>query len=184
MAVVIRRAKPEDAAAIARVHVESWRSTYAGLLPERLLLKLSNAQHESRWWRHVLGHFRRSHFVYVAEDPRDGVVGFISGGAARDRELDYDGEVYALYLLDEYHDAGIGAALFQRLSARMLRECGPGMVVWVLSANPSRYFYERLGGKRIATRRDRMGGAEVEETAYGWVDVTQLVAIGRPDPTR
>ena len=85
MAVVIRRAKPEDAAAIARVHVESWRSTYAGLLPERLLLKLSNAQHESRWWRHVLGRFRRSHFVYVAEDPRDGVVGFISGGAARDR---------------------------------------------------------------------------------------------------
>ena len=56
----IRRARPDDAAAIARVHVESWRSTYAGLLPERLLLKLSNAQHEARWWRHVLGRFRRS----------------------------------------------------------------------------------------------------------------------------
>jgi ribosomal protein S18 acetylase RimI-like enzyme len=184
MTMVIRRARPEDAAAIARVHVESWRSTYAGLLPERLLLKLSSARHEARWWRHVLGRFRRSHFVYVAEDPREGVVGFVSGGAARDRELEYDGEVYALYVLDEFHESGIGSALFQRLSERLLRECGPSMVVWVLSSNPSRFFYERLGGKRIATRRDRMGGAEVEETAYGWVDIAQLVALGRPDATR
>lgn len=182
--MLIRRARPEDAAAIARVHVESWRSTYAGLLPEKMLLKLSNAQHESRWWRHVLGRFRRSHFVYVADDAKEGVIGFASGGAARDRELDYDGEVYALYLLDEFHGAGIGRSLVQRLSARLLRECGPSVVVWVLSANPSRYFYERIGAKRIATRRDRMGGVEVEETAYGWVDVAQLVEPGRPDATR
>ena len=182
--MLIRRAKPEDAAAIARVHVESWRSTYAGLLPERMLLKLSNAQNESRWWRHVLGRFRRSHYVYVAEDVRDGVVGFASGGVARDRELHYDGEVYAIYLLDEYHNAGIGTALLRRLSARLLRECGPSVVVWVLSSNPSRYFYERLGGRRIATRRDRMGGAVVEETAYGWVDVAQFVELGRPDARR
>jgi GNAT superfamily N-acetyltransferase len=176
----IRRGRPEDAAAIARVHVESWRSTYAGMLPENLLLKLSSAQHEARWWRHVLGRFRRRHFVYVAEDDRAGVVGFVSGGMARDRQLGYAGEVYALYLLDEYHGLGIGTALFRRLSARLLRDCGQGMVVWVLNANPSRYFYERLGGRRIATRRDRMGGAEVEESAYGWADVTHLVAFGKP----
>ncbi|MCH7961702.1 MAG: GNAT family N-acetyltransferase, partial [Planctomycetes bacterium] len=60
----IRPARVEDAAAIGPVHVESWRSTYAGLLPERMLLKLSNAEHESRWWRHVLGRFRRKQFVY------------------------------------------------------------------------------------------------------------------------
>jgi len=177
--VIIRRARVEDAAAIARVHVESWRSTYAGMLPERLLLKLSSARHEQRWWRHVLGRFRGRHYVYVLEDETAGVVGFASGGASRDRELAYHGEVYALYLLDEYHGRGLGRALFLRLAARLLRDCGSSLVVWVLGSNPSRFFYEAMGGARVAVRTERMGGAEVEEVAYGWRDIEQLVAVGR-----
>lgn len=174
----IRRAKVEDAAAIARVHVESWRSTYAGMLPEKMLLKLSSAEHEQRWWRHVLGRFRRNHFVYVAENEVDGVIGFGSAGSSRNRELGRSGEIYALYVLDEYQGIGIGKALFLALSERLLEKRGPSLVVWVLSTNPSRYFYESLGGRRIATRKDRMGGVEVEETAYGWEDVSQLAAAG------
>ena len=177
--MLIRRARIDDAAAIARVHVESWRTTYAGMLPQRMLLKLSSAEHEARWWRHVLGRFRRRHFVYVLEDEAAGVVGFASGGAARDRELAYDGEVYALYLLDQYHGGGFGKALFVALSARLVKECGPSLVVWVLGSNPSRFFYEALGGRQVARRTDRMGGVEVEEIAYGWADAGQLVVLGR-----
>jgi hypothetical protein len=33
-AVTIRRAVREDARAIARVHVDSWRTTYRGIVPE------------------------------------------------------------------------------------------------------------------------------------------------------
>ncbi len=177
-ATFIRRGRVEDAAAIARVHVESWRSTYAGMLPEKMLLKLSSAEHEQRWWRHVLGRYRHNHFLYVAENESDGVIGFASGGSSRDRELTHTGEVYALYLLDQHHGKGIGKALFLALSERLLAKRGPSLVVWVLSNNPSRYFYENLGGRRIATRKDRMGGVEVEETAYGWEDVGQLAALG------
>jgi L-amino acid N-acyltransferase YncA len=180
MTTIIRVAAPADAAAIARVHVDSWRSTYAGLLPERMLIKLSNAEHESRWWGHVLGRHRRKQFVYVAENDRDGVVGFVSGGPCRDRELSYRGEIYAIYLLDEFHGVGIGRALLLSLSDRLVRERGPSLLVWVLSSNPSRYFYESMGGKRVATRVDRMGGVEVEETAYGWEDTTELATLGRP----
>ncbi len=181
MTTIIRPATPTDAAAIARVHVDSWRSTYAGLLPERMLLRLSNAEHESRWWRHVLGRFRRKHFVYVAEHDRDGVIGFVSGGTCRDRELSYRGEIYALYLLDEHQGVGIGKALFLTLSDRLVRERGRSLLVWVLSSNPSRFFYEFMGGQRVATRKDRMGGVEVEEVAYGWEDTTELATLGRSD---
>lgn len=178
--ISIRRARADDAAAIARVHVDSWRSTYAGMLPEDMLVKLSSAEHETRWWRHVLGRFRRRHYVYVAVDAQEGVVGFISGGPSRDKELGQDSEIYALYLLDEFHGSGVGRDLFLRLANRLYRECGPGLAVWVLSVNPSRFFYEAMGGQRIATRCERMGGAEVQETAYGWADMTELVAVGRP----
>jgi len=177
--ITVRRGRGEDAAAIARVHVDSWRSTYAGMLPEDMLLKLSSADHEARWWRHVLGRFRRRHYVYVAVDETDGVIGFISGGPARDSVLGPQAEIYALYLLDEYQGRGIGRALFLRLATRLNGECGPGLVVWVLSENPSRFFYEAMGGRRIGRRTERMGGAEVQETAYGWADMAELGVTGR-----
>jgi len=182
-AITIRRARIDDAAAIAHVHVETWRSTYAGMLPEDMLVRLSSAAHEARWWRRVLGRFRRRHFVYVAEHADDGVVGFISGGPSRDRNLREDGEVYALYLLDEYHGRGIGRALFIKLAARLKRECGPSLLVWVLSSNPSRFFYEAMGGRRIATRDERMGDVAVTETAYGWVDTGELVTPDQTGPS-
>jgi len=178
--ITIRRARIEDAAGIAHVHVESWRSTYAGMLPEDMLIRLSSAEHEARWWRRVLGRFRRRHFVYVAEHTDAGVIGFISGGPSRDRNLQEEGEVYALYLLDEYHGQGTGKALFIKLAARLKRECGPSLLVWVLSTNPSRFFYEAMGGRRIATRDERMGDVAVTEAAYGWADTAELVASDQP----
>ena len=179
--ITVRRGQAGDAASIARVHVDSWRSTYAGMLPEDMLVKLSSADHEARWWRHVLGRFRRRHYVYVAEHETDGVIGFISGGPARTSVLDQEAEVYALYLLDEYQGEGIGRALFLRLATHLNRECGPSLVVWVLSQNPSKYFYEAMGGRRIGRRSERMGDAEVQETAYGWADMAELVSVGRSE---
>ena len=178
-AIIVRRGRADDAASIARVHVDSWRSTYAGMLPEDMPLKLSSADHEARLWRHVLGRFRRRHYVYVAEHETDGVIGFISGGPARESGLDPEAEIYALYLLDEYQDEGIGRALFLRLATHLNREYGPSLVVWVLSENPSRYFYEAMGGRRIGRRTERMGSVEVQETAYGWADMAELVIVGR-----
>ncbi len=179
--MIVRRARIEDARAITRVHVESWRSTYAGLLPDDVLLRLSDNRNETRWWRHVLGRIRRRHFVYVAVDETDGVVGFASGGPSRDRELNATGEIYALYLLDSHHGAGAGKALFLRLARKLRRECGNSLTVWVLARNPSRFFYEALGGRRSAVRMERVGKEEVEAVAYEWDNVDALFESSSPD---
>ena len=172
----IRQATEADAARIARIHVESWRTTYAGLLPDRVLLNLNSAEHESRWWRQALGRHRRNNFIYVAEDEGHGVVGFGSAGPSRDAALHYRGEVYTLYLDDSFHGEGIGRRLFTALSERLVVERGPSMVVWVLKGNPSRFFYQALGGKIVARRRSSFAGAPIEELAYGWEDARTLVA--------
>ena len=43
--------------------------------------------------------------------------------------------------------------------------------LWVLSGNPSRYFYEAMGGKPIAERKEAFAGTMLDETAYAWLDL-------------
>jgi hypothetical protein len=41
MSLVIREAAPADAPGIARVHVDTWRTTYQGIVPDQFLARLS-----------------------------------------------------------------------------------------------------------------------------------------------
>src|SRR5215212_6141546 len=79
-ALVIRRAKPVDAAEIARVQVQSWREAYAGIIPQPYLDRLSVPAHE-RHWRQSLG---GGEWAFVAEWERR-IVGFANGGLSRVR---------------------------------------------------------------------------------------------------
>lgn len=75
----VRMATVNDAAAIARVHVDSWRTTYAGIVPDDFLAGLSYASREQRWRELLSG----VSVAWVAE--ADGaVVGFAAGGANRE----------------------------------------------------------------------------------------------------
>lgn len=177
--VTIRRASIEDAAAIARVYVDCWRSTYAGLLPDDLLLRPNAVEREERWWRRSLSRRRGGLLVFVAEDSAHGVIGFASGGPSRDRGLDYGGEVYTLYVDDDFQGLGIGRRLFVVVSERLAAGARDSVVVWVLNGNPARFFYEALGGKCVARRGGVMGGEPIEELAFGWEDVSELIALGK-----
>ena len=48
---LVRQAEIGDAAAIARVHVASWRTTYRGLLPDEFLDSLDEGRYTERWLR-------------------------------------------------------------------------------------------------------------------------------------
>src|SRR5229473_2311177 len=125
---MIRAATLTDASAIARVHVASWRSTYEGLLPNEFLASLSEASYEERWKR-VIGEGTSK--VYVAEDGAD-MVGFASGGRERAGEKGYEGEIYAIYVLDAAQRRGFGRELV-RATVGGLRELRlADMIVWVL----------------------------------------------------
>src|SRR5579864_2107112 len=104
---MVRPAGIEDAAAIARVHVSTWRTTYRGMLPDEFLASLSEANYAARWKR-VVGD--RTTRVYVAEDA-DGMAGFASGGRERAGEDGYGGELYALYVDDRAQRRGHGHEL-------------------------------------------------------------------------
>ncbi len=171
MEALIREARAEDARAIAQVHVESWRTTYRGLMPEEVLARLSVEDRENAW----IGILRdRTKFTYVAESERS-VVGFANGGPERTKDPEYSGEIYAVYLLEEHQRRGIGRTLVHALAERLVREGLSSILVWVLTENPACRFYEALGGAFVRNRKRRVGGVDLDHVAYGWKEARLLV---------
>jgi ribosomal protein S18 acetylase RimI-like enzyme len=170
---MIREARPEDAAAIARIHVDSWRSTYKGIVPDEHLAGLSYERRE-QGWREALSNPDNRSFVYVAEDEAGNVVGFASGGPEREGHPDYKGELYAIYLFAQFQRRGLGRQLTQAVARRLLKAGISSMLVWVLADNPGRAFYEALGGTYLSEKKITIGEKELVEVAYGWRDIRVL----------
>ncbi len=166
--VAYRRAEPSDAPRLADVHIRTLLVTYRGIDPREWLdsLRAQLRERELRW-RERLEKLPEEP-VLVAVDPRAGIVGFALGGAARKPSYDYDGELISLYLLPEHQRRGIGRELVRRLVRDLLAAGFQRILVRVLSANPARHFYERLGAYPIGTTTVEIGGAQLEESLYGW----------------
>ncbi|WP_274651022.1 GNAT family N-acetyltransferase [Paenibacillus humicola] len=112
----IREANAIDAPAVARVHVDCWRSTYKDLIPADFLQGLSYRSREERW-RRRLEHPPDRSTLFVAEDHAGRILGFADGGPERSGDPEYDGELYAIYLLPEHQRKGIGRRLFRSAAA-------------------------------------------------------------------
>jgi len=177
--ITIRPARLKDARSIAQIYVESWRNTYAGMLPDKYLLRPDWEEREFRAWRHQFIRQGRGDVVLVADDSAAGVVGFVSAGPTRHPALPFRGEIYTLYLRPDYHGQGLGKRLFISAARRLMTIAGPSIVVWVLKPNPARFFYGALGGRFIARRSSSFAGQAIEELAYGWEDVGAVVALDR-----
>ena len=164
-----RSATIDDAAAIARVHVASWRSTYQTLLPGDFLESLTETDYADRWRRFIGGGSSRVYVVEPEDSAESGVVGFASAGRERAGEVGFTGELYAIYVLDEFHRRGYGRELV-RASVEGLQEMGlTDMIIWVLRDNqPARHFYERLGGAYVRALPITIGSVTLEEVSYGW----------------
>jgi ribosomal protein S18 acetylase RimI-like enzyme len=191
--VVVREGRPEDAAGIARVHVDSWRTTYAGILPAAFLANLSYEQRERQWDAWIASAASGEGVVCVAEETLPmatgpearQIVGFASGGppAQQTRRLapTYDGELQTIYLLRSHQRRGLGRRLFRFVAERVASGGARSLFLWVARENSSRAFYEALGGRPIAETSAEIFGQAVDEVGYGWDDIRRLVSrLGTP----
>lgn len=172
--MIVRPARLNDVRAIARIHVDSWRTSYAGIVPEDFLAGLRYESREAMWQRNLENPDWRS-TLYVAEDVPGQVVGFACAGPEREGDPHYTGEVFAIYLLHTAQGKGMGRALMQAAAQWLLAHGYPALLVWVLAANDrARGFYEALGGQYVREKDIDIGGARLLEIAYGWHDIGQL----------
>lgn len=182
LAFDIREATPMDSEAIGRIHVETWQATYAGMLDPGYLARLDAGTWATRW-RESIGRLRagtaRRGKVLVVTAPGQGAIGFGSCGRARSHTLPYDGEIETLYIHPDWQGQGLGrellVALFEELSAAGFLSA----LVWVVAANPSRFFYEAMGGERLAEKNEPFAGRPAPQIAYGWDDLATWLAAWR-----
>lgn len=171
----IRHAHAEDASAIARIHVETWRHAYAGIIPSAYLSCLSIPRRASHWTT-ILANLEIAACVLVSEDDAGQVAGFAYAGPERLNNPQYRGEVYTLYVLPTQQQRGMGRALMEAAAKRFCANGINAFLVWVLGANrPGRKFYERLGGKVVDHRTIEIGGVTFEDVAYAWLDTASLL---------
>lgn len=166
----IRPAALADAEQIARFHVESWQQTYHGLMPAEFLDNLSIQQRFDTWTR-MLGELAENNFVFVLENEQGQTAGLVASGSEREARPGYAGEIYAIYVAHELHGQGWGRQLFERAIQDLKQRGFASMMLWVLKENPSRGFYERLGGEVIGEKEVEIGGAKIVEVAYGWAKI-------------
>lgn len=174
--IAIRRARPSDAPGIGAVHVASWRSTYAGVLPDDFLAHLSVARQTAYYERAIrIGLGVHVAVLSIPEMPGSTrVVGFSTARRNRASAV-AEGEVETLYVTDDWKEHGLGRMLL-RASAQHLAAMGcKSAFAWVLRDNPATFFYERLGGKRVAMSTTRVGGSDVPQTAYAWDPIERLI---------
>jgi ribosomal protein S18 acetylase RimI-like enzyme len=171
--IIIRKAEPKDVSAIAKVHVDSWRTAYAGIISDEYLANLSYDKRE-RTWQDVIS--KQESLTFVAEIAGKKIVGFVSGGLSRMEDSAYLGELFAIYLLKDFQGQGIGRRLVQALVDGFLEQNIESMLLWVLTENPACRFYESLGGKKIAEKKIDVGSQILSECAYGWKDLRVLLA--------
>jgi len=170
----IREATAMDGREVARIQIETWRASYAGLLPKEYLIGLS-LEERAAWWREAIARKREGQ-SFVALVPEGAVVGFGTCGPARHCRFGLQGEVYSLYVDLDWQNRGIGrrllARLFEELAARGWRSA----MIQVLTANPSRYFYEAMGGQVVGEGHEYFGGTKLAILAYGWPDLQEWLA--------
>jgi len=175
--VTFRAAGPFDASRLADVHLRSVLVADRGICAEDHLARRSEqlVERERRWREQLTS--RPDEPVLVAERDPFGIVGYAVGGATRKPSFGYDGELVSIYLLPEHQRQGIGRELVRRM-VRTLHERGfERVLVRVLSANPSRHFYERLGAYSIGVTQVAVGDQELEESLYGWPDAAHAFDV-------
>ncbi len=172
---MIRPATPDDADAIGRVHVQAWRETYPGIVPDAVIAARDPLERAALWRRVIAA----GEIVLLAHDDTGALLGFANAGKQREPEiLPFAGEINAIYLLQAAKRRGLGRALMRSAAQALLARGLASASLWVLDGNATAHaFYTSLGGRPVLHRAfPEPAEWPGTETAYAWSDLAPLAA--------
>lgn len=164
----VRTAVLDDVNAMGSVHTESWKTTYAGVVHQSFLDSIDiNARIQGAVNRvNNLG----TDCLVLVENENKKVVGFAQVGPCREKNVESDGELYAIYLYQQYQGKGGGRLLFEASVAKAKLRGYSKMMVSVFEQNmSSRKFYEKMGGKYIGSDHVDIEEYRYPTSTYLWI---------------
>lgn len=177
----IRKALIGDVEGSIDVNIKTWQTAYKGIIKDETLNRLDeNREVRIERFKKEFGECDVEgkiiqHAVAVEADQ---VVGFVTYGKCRDGSehgLDNASEIYAIYVLEEYQGKSIGKKLVHYV-VEQLQNTGEydKLVIWTLKDNPSRGFYEHLGGKQRLEKVIEIAGQSLDEVGYLYDSLAEL----------
>jgi GNAT superfamily N-acetyltransferase len=139
----LRPAAPEDAMAVARVHVRAWQVGYRGLMPEDYLAGLRAEERAQRYDFTASDPARPRTLVAVEADT---VLGFVTHSPARDEDAAGQGEICALYVEPDCWGRGIGRMLAAAARSDLYGLGFRKAVLWVAAGNARAEQFYRSDG--------------------------------------
>jgi ribosomal protein S18 acetylase RimI-like enzyme len=163
--MLLRPAEPEDAIAVARVHVRSWQAAYRSLLPA---VYLDNLRPEDR----------AQQYDFASRDPLkprtivacdEGLIlGFATTMPSREPDLKDHGELCALYVDPEHWDRGFGVVLVSAARTGLFQLGFRNAVLWIMDGNirAQRFYQIDRWAPDGVRKRDSIWGVTVDEIRY------------------
>jgi GNAT superfamily N-acetyltransferase len=168
----IREATIDDVPQIAYVNVETWLTTYKGIVPDKFLQERKEKIEETVEW--IREKIEEDNIKAVVCEKDNKIAGFATYGRERDGDLACKGEIYAIYVLEGYQKKGLGKEIFKQVVKNLISIGINNILIWALEENKSCSFYEKTGGKIVKRRNIKIGGKELKEVGYGWNNLNEL----------
>ena len=140
----LRSATLVDAAAVARIHVESWNIAYRGIMPDDVIAR-TDLTYRTKFWGERIADPEWPVFVITEEGE---IVAFCQMIPSRDPDDDPTrvGHITSLHVVPQLRGRGHGRALVDHVLAEFRRRGFAELTLWVLEENLSaRQFYEKYG---------------------------------------
>ena len=161
----LRRAEPDDAMAVARVHVRSWQVAYRKLLPDDYLDQLRPEDRAKTYDFASLDPLKPRTVVATEEGV---ILGFATTMPSRDADLPEHGELCAIYVDPERWGQGIGVALLSAARTNLFALGYRRALLWVLAGNAraERFYSIDQWVADGRCRTDSVWGVTVNEVRY------------------
>lgn len=158
---MIRIAVPSDVQQIAEVHVQSWKETYVGMIHQHVIDEYS-VKKRLQLWQQLVNDANHRLFVYEQDGK---IFGFLDGYLNPNNHI---AEIKAFYFLKQIKGQGIGRAMFEKFYQLINVKQHQLLQLGVINQNPSRYFYEKMGGSVIGEEEIPEYGEGISELFYEW----------------
>jgi ribosomal protein S18 acetylase RimI-like enzyme len=166
MEITIRKAVPEDAYDYTICHISCFQSAYKGIVADDYLNNML-AEKEQRVERYKKNLTDPGDCKYYCVMNAERMIGFLIINISRAADQSGVGEIWAIYLVEEFRNKGYGKEMLD-FAINELRLVEPKEIfLWVLEENNrARRFYEKHSFSFDGTKREVKYGKPLVQLRY------------------